>query len=228
MRKATPIIAMISLLLAIGLTGVYILELQNTPDRIFDKNMNSVVELKATTDEIESFGTAVIISETELITNYHVISYTNQGVSNIHRSLEIRFVDESDYITATLIKYDENLDLALLSMEDKKGESISFQNGDIVEGESVILLGNANNLGISITSGIISRSKVNIINNMIENTYIQVDATSTSGVSGGALVDSNGKLIGILTLRILDNEGTPIYGYVFAIPIFTIREFLTT
>lgn len=228
MRKTTLMIAMISLVLSISLSCIYILELQKAPDKIFDKTVTSVVELRATSDEIESFGTAVIISDTELITNFHVISYTNQGISNIHSLLEIRFADESDYITVTLVKYDETRDLALLSMEDKKGESISFHNGDIVEGQSVFLLGNANNLGISITSGIVSRSNVNIENSVIVNTYIQVDAASASGVSGGALIDTNGRLIGILTLRILDNEGTPIYGYIFAVPMITIHEFLSS
>jgi len=112
-------------------------------------------------------------------------------------------------------------------MEDKKGKSISFKNCDIVEGQTVYLMGNANNLGISITSGIVSRGNINIQNNTIENTYIQVDAASANGVSGGALIDTYGHLIGILTLRILDNEGTPIYGYIFAIPIRTILEFLS-
>lgn len=227
MRKTTLVIAIISLALSIGLSCIYILELQKAPDKIFDKTITSVVELRATSDEIESFGTAVIISNTDLITNFHVISYTNQGTSNIHSLLEIRFADESGYMTVNLVKYDENLDLALLSMEEKHGESISFQNGDIVEGQSVFLLGNAHNLGISITSGIISRCEVNIQNNGLENTYIQVDAASANGVSGGALIDINGHLIGILTLRILDDEGTPIYGYVFAIPIRTIFEFLS-
>lgn len=227
MRKAILMIAIISLALSISLSCIYILDSQKAPDKIFDKTITSVVELRATSDEIEAFGTAVIISDTELITNFHVISYTNQGISNIHSLLEMRFVDESDYITVNLVKYDETRDLALLSMEEKKGEAISFYNGDIVEGQSVFLLGNANNLGISITSGIVSRSKVNIEINVIENTYIQVDAASASGVSGGALIDTNGKLIGILTLRILDKEGTPIYGYIFAIPISTILEFLS-
>lgn len=146
MRKTTLMIAMISLALSISLSCIYILELEKTPDKIFDKTITSVVELRATTDEKESFGTAVIISNTELITNFHVISYTNQGISNIHSLLEIRFADQSDYITVNLVKYDETLDLALLTMEDKKGKSINFCNGDIVEGQSVFLLGNANNL----------------------------------------------------------------------------------
>ena len=58
------------------------------------------------------------------------------------------------------------------------------------------------------------------------NRYIQIDATSANGVSGGALLNENGKNIGIITLRLLDNNGVPIYGYVYAIPIDVVLEFV--
>lgn len=81
-------------------------------------------------------------------------------------------------------------------------------------------------MGISLTKGIISKSEVEIIINKNVNKYIQVDATSSSGVSGGALLDKKGRLIGIITLRLLDKEGNPIYGYVYAVPIDVVLKFI--
>jgi len=92
----------------------------------------------------------------------------------------------------------------------------------------VLLLGNGNNLGISLTAGVISKNEVEINFNGNFTSFIQVDATSTSGMSGGALLDENGSLIGIITLRLLDDYGTPIYGYVYAIPISIVLDFVAS
>jgi len=123
------------------------LELPKTPDKIFEKTITSVVEVKAMTDEIESLGNAVIISDAELITNFHVISYANQGTSNIHDRIEIRIADESDYKTVDLIKYNENLDFALLSRTNEKGEIISGPLSIKWTGKVRIFLGSQRNSG---------------------------------------------------------------------------------
>ena len=83
-------------------------------------------------------------------------------------------------------------------------------------------------LGISLTAGVISKNEVEINFNGNFTSFIQVDATSTSGMSGGALLDENGSLIGMITLRLLDDYGTPIYGYVYAIPISIVLDFVAS
>ena len=125
--------------------------------------------------------------------------------------LKLDFQILKKYQVVEMKHFDLNLDLALLVMTDLKGKPFEVNSSKVTTGEKVFLLGNGNNLGISITSGIVSRSEVNISFNGNLNRYIKIDATSANGVSGGALLNENGKIIGIITLRLLDNNGVPIY-----------------
>jgi S1-C subfamily serine protease len=126
--------------------------------------------------------------------------------------------------SAKLIGNDPATDLALIKIDANDLQYIPFGNSDKAEvGEWVLAIGNPFNLTSTITAGIISAKARNI--NMIENTdglespiesFIQTDAAVNSGNSGGALVDANGKLIGIITAIA---SGNGYYtGYSFAIP----------
>ncbi|MDR2822532.1 MAG: serine protease [Acholeplasmatales bacterium] len=225
MRKVTSILSIVSIIISASFLSFYLVDILTSPDRVFLKSLSSVVEIKASTDDIESFGTAVIFSDTELITNFHVVSFTSDSIVYIHDLIEIRFPNSDIYQEVTVERYDTSLDLVLLIMNDTRGKSVKINKLNYSTGQNVILLGNGNNLGISITTGVISRKEVGITYNNNSNKYIQVDATSTNGVSGGALLDRYGRLIGIITLRLLDNNGTPIYGYVYAVPISSVLEF---
>lgn len=138
----------------------------------------------------------------------------------------IRFADSTNYIEAEVKKYDQNLDLAVLSINVSVGKSISVSKSKINVGDEVLVVGNGNNLGISLTKGIINKEEVEIEIDKNVNKYIQVDATLTNGVSGGALLDSNGRIVGVITLRLLDKEGKSIYDYVYAIQINIVIDFI--
>ena len=75
------------------------------------------------------------------------------------------------------------------------------------------------NYGISISQGIVSMPKVIIDYNEKDKEMIQADINISEGNSGGALLNQNGKLIGITTFRTKDQNGNIIYGNAFAIPI---------
>jgi len=226
MKKLSIILSIISLITSIITLTFILINNSKSAEKIFNKSLNSVVELKATTADLESFGSAVILSNNELVTNFHVISFTSQSITYIHTTIEIRFSNSNDYQEVTLKHYDSKLDLALLELTSSSGVPFKTNSLKIETGQQVYLLGNANNLGISITSGIISKNEVEISFNENTNRYIQIDATSTNGISGGALLNNSGKIIGIITLRLLDNEGIPIYGYVYAIPVDLVLEFM--
>jgi len=85
---------------------------------IFQNSLPSVVEVKASTGDVESFGTAVVLSESELVTNFHVVSYIFQSVTNIHQDIKIRFSNSDEYYVVEIKHYDSNLDLALLVLEN--------------------------------------------------------------------------------------------------------------
>ena len=82
------------------------------------------------------------------------------------------------------------------------------------------------NYGISMTSGYISIPHINVSYNEKIRNVIQCDLTISDGNSGGALVDSKGKLIGLTTFRLKDASNNVIYGISYSIPVSAIMEYI--
>ena len=98
---------------------------------------------------------------------------------------------------ATLHAFDEQRDIAVLRT-NLYGRSIEINVDKPEIGSHVCAIGNSFGLGTSITCGIVSAlNRRNIGINMIED-FIQTDAAVNPGMSGGALVDPNGRLIGVV------------------------------
>jgi serine protease Do len=133
--------------------------------------------------------------------------------------------DQRSY-KAKLIGTDPATDLALLKIEEKNLSFIEFGNSDSVEvGDFVLAVGNPFNLASTVTAGIVSAKARNI--NLLTDrwaveSYIQTDAAMNPSNSGGALVDINGKLIGI-TSAIATPTGA-YAGYSFAIPVDIVKK----
>lgn len=175
-----------------------------------------------------SSGSGVIISpDGYIITNNHVVEEGN--------SLEVTLNDKRTF-AATLIGTDPMTDLALLKIESQKLPYLVFGNSDsILVGEWVLAVGNPFNLESTVTAGIVSAKGRSI--DILEGEYkiesfIQTDAAVNPGNSGGALVNTNGELVGINT-AIITRSGR-YEGYSFAIPanlarkiIYDIKEFGT-
>ncbi len=199
---------------------------------IYEKGINFVVEVKAYSNEIgESFGTGVIIStDGEILTNAHVVTYAKQNQENVFSEYYIRFAYEEEYRSATLERYDSNLDLAILKIQNLDSICLSpVCFGDVSKinfGDRVFAMGNASNYGIGIFEGIISVPQVNIELEGIVRNVIQCDLTIAAGNSGGALLNEDNELIGITTFRIKDNSGKIIYGIVYCIPIDIVDQFV--
>lgn len=159
-------------------------------------------------------GSGVIISpDGYIISNNHVVA----GASK----LEVVLSNKKSY-TATLVGTDPNTDIALLKIEEKGLPYLNFGNSDTVEvGQWVLAVGNPLGLNSTVTAGIVSAKgrSIDILsrqaNTPIES-FIQTDAAINQGNSGGALVDSNGNLIGINSAI---SSRTGYYeGYGFAVP----------
>jgi S1-C subfamily serine protease len=194
----------------------------------------NVVEVKATSENVgESFGTGEIITEDgKIITNAHVVTYTRMGTTNVFDNYYIRFSYEDDYRAVTLKKYDSELDLAVLNLDDCDDliiKPIKTGNSDkIKSGNKVYAVGNASNYGIGIFEGMVSIPLVNIELDGLIRSVIQCDITIAAGNSGGALINEQGEVLGITTFRTKDNSGNVIYGIVYCIPINTVLEFVNT
>lgn len=169
--------------------------------------------------EESGLGSGVIFKKEKdlayIITNNHVISEAEE--------LEVMTVD-GEKIKAKLVGTDTVNDIAVLSIDGKKINTIA-EIGDSSKlrlGETVIAIGNPLGLGDTLTSGIVSYTNrlipVSLNKDGIydwEQEVIQTDAAINEGNSGGALVDLNGEVIGINTMKISDMG---VEGLGFAIP----------
>ncbi|WP_299229546.1 trypsin-like peptidase domain-containing protein [uncultured Psychroserpens sp.] len=154
-------------------------------------------------------GSGVIVSpDGYIITNNHVIAGSNE--------ISITLNDNKIY-DAELIGTDEKTDIALLKVEAEDDlPYITFGDSDAAQiGEWVLAVGNPFNLTSTVTAGIIS-AKARDLSGINAQSFIQTDAAVNPGNSGGALVNTNGELVGINT-AITSQTGSYI-GYSFAVP----------
>ncbi|MDZ4666563.1 MAG: Do family serine endopeptidase [bacterium] len=163
-------------------------------------------------------GSGVIISsDGYIVTNNHVID----GATNITVILN----DKREY-AAELLGRDRNTDLALLRIEEKNLPFAVVGNSDQVKvGQWVLAVGNPFNLTSTVTAGIVSakgrglnllRDPRNPETQYAIEAFIQTDAAVNPGNSGGALVSTDGKLIGINAA--IASQNGQYAGYSFAIP----------
>lgn len=167
-------------------------------------------------------GSGIIISKDGyILTNNHIINSTDSStyyeVSKATKVYVYLYNDTTPY-EAKIIGTDEQTDLAVIKIE--KDDLTPAELGDsnsVKIGEFAMAIGNPLGMQSSVTSGIISAVNRTVTGeNGTTYTLIQTDAAINSGNSGGALVNSEGKVIGINTLKL---SGTGIEGMGFAIPI---------
>jgi Do/DeqQ family serine protease len=166
-------------------------------------------------------GSGVIISnDGYIVTNNHVVGFADY--------IQVTLADGRK-VEATKIGTDPSTDLAVLKIETDNLMSISYGDSDEVKvGEWVLAVGNPFDLTSTVTAGIISAKgrDLDIIkgNKAIEE-FIQTDAAVNPGNSGGALVNTDGQLIGINTAIATP---TGVYaGYSFAIPANLVKRIVT-
>lgn len=165
-------------------------------------------------------GSGVIVSQDGyIVTNNHVID----GASEIKVSLN----DKSSY-TAKVIGADASSDLAVLKIEAKNLPFLLYGNSDNVNvGQWVLAIGYPLNLETTVTAGIVSAKGRNLGLNARKSqtpieSFLQTDAAVNQGNSGGALVNTNGELIGINS-AIASPTGT-YAGYSYAIPVNIVKK----
>tara|TARA_B100000749_G_C18385335_1_gene447857 strand:- start:39 stop:1205 length:1167 start_codon:yes stop_codon:yes gene_type:complete len=154
-------------------------------------------------------GSGVIISpDGYIVTNNHVIANSSQ--------LEVVLNNNKSY-EAEVIGTDADSDIALLKIDAEDAlPYLAFGDSDNAKiGEWVLAVGNPFNLTSTVTAGIVSAKARSLSPNGAQS-FIQTDAAVNPGNSGGALVNTNGDLIGINT-AITSQTGSYI-GYAFAVP----------
>ncbi|MBQ5845994.1 MAG: trypsin-like peptidase domain-containing protein [Selenomonadaceae bacterium] len=166
--------------------------------------------------QVEGAGSGVIFrKDGYIVTNNHVIS----GAKEIIVSLS-----DGRSLSGKLVGADELTDLAVVKVDANDLPAAEFGNSDdIMVGEPAIAIGNPMGLEFqgSVTSGVISalNRSLELDDRVIK--VIQTDAAINPGNSGGALVNADGKVIGINSAKIARSG---VEGMGFAIPINTVRE----
>jgi len=162
--------------------------------------------------ESRALGSGVIVDPSGLIlTNSHVVS----GATDIR----IALADRREF-AVDLVLDDPDTDLAVLRIRDPNGvelPAITFADSDALQvGDLVLAIGNPFGVGQTVTSGIVSALARTGVEASDYEFFIQTDAAINPGNSGGALVDLNGRLVGINT-AIYSRTGGSV-GIGFAIP----------
>ncbi len=169
-----------------------------------------------------SLGSGVVMSaDGYLVTCYHVIANAT--------STFVQLQDER-FFPATLVGFDIVTDLAVLKIEATDLVVIpQIENTDLRIGDIVMAVGNPLDLGQTITSGIVSRTGRNSLATYFD--FIQTDAALNQGNSGGALIDSNGYLVGITNARFNTIDAfrrvQTVEGVNFAVPYELAKKVMT-
>ncbi|WP_158972134.1 trypsin-like peptidase domain-containing protein [Paraglaciecola sp. L3A3] len=165
-----------------------------------------------------NLGSGVIMNaDGYILTCLHVIENAVTAKDNII----VVGLQDGRLAEAQIIGFDPITDLAVLSISEENLTVVPQQNENInAVGDVVLAIGNPYNLGQTVTQGIISRISNNGLNMYFD--YIQTDAVLSEGNSGGALVDSEGNLLGITNAnfktRVSRNRIEAADGVSFAIP----------
>jgi len=167
-----------------------------------------------------SLGSGVIVSTDGLVvTNFHVAGKADE--------IKVVLNDRREF-DAEIVLNDERTDLTILRIDPGKSAlpTVTLGNSDALEvGDLVLAIGNPFGVGQTVTSGIVSalaRTGVGVTDYQF---FIQTDAAINPGNSGGALVDVNGRLVGVNTAIYSRSGGSN--GIGFAIPVTMVESLLT-
>lgn len=187
---------------------------------VLEPDGDSILDLNVTRKW--GIGTGIIVSENGyILTNQHLASRVNSLVSVT--------LDNGKTVQGKVIWNEKNIDLAIVKINEDNLTPLPLGDSNkISAGEEVVAIGNP--LGFefqrSATKGIVSGTNRTLkveddISSVIMEDLIQTDASINTGNSGGPLINSNGEMIGINTVKISSAEGIG-----FAVPINVVKPII--
>ena len=160
----------------------------------------------------QGLGSGVIVSKDGyILTNNHVVENADE--------VRVQVGENGDEYTAKVVGTDPKTDIALLKIDarDKSFPAVTTANSDqLLVGDVVLAVGNPFGIGQTVTMGIVSATGRATLGLEYED-FIQTDAAINMGNSGGALVDAEGRLVGINTAILSRTGGNQ--GIGFAVPV---------
>ena len=178
--------------------------------------VNSLVQSFIGLSQATSEGSGIVYSsDGYIITNYHVIE---DAIDNSSASIYVTFYDDDNEVEATIVGGDEVTDLAVLKIEKEGLVPAEFgSSSELKVGELAVAIGNplGKEFESTVTVGYVSALNRKVTTDGRTYKLIQTDAAINSGNSGGALLNSEGKVIGINSVKV---SLTGVEGLGFAIP----------
>lgn len=182
-----------------------------TAEDIYEMAIKSVVEITGKTSSGTSTGTGFFSDKNgTVITNYHVIDGCN--------SAKVTLSNGTTYEVKKVLGYDEDRDIAILSIDCYSSVPLTIRATDVKTGENVYAIGSSLGLEGSFSNGIVSTAKREVEGNI----YIQTTAPISHGNSGGPLLDKEGHVVGITTASFVDGQNLNL-----AIPIADVNKIST-
>jgi S1-C subfamily serine protease len=209
-----------------------------TPETIYKRDAPGVVQITATettTTPADPFGFSAPSSQTqESLGSGFVIDKAGHIITNEHviagaQKVQVSF-SANDQITATVVGKDPSTDVAVLKIDThaRALTPLALGNSDDVNvGDSVYAIGNPFGYTRTLTSGLVSavQRQITAPNSLPIDNAIQTDAAINHGNSGGPLIDTEGRVIGVTSQISTGNTGQQgNVGIGFAIPINTVRS----
>jgi serine protease Do len=162
-------------------------------------------------------GSGVIISaDGYIVTNNHVVDFADEVKVTLP-------APDGRVMTAKVVGKDPRYDVAVLKINATNLPAIQKGNSDALRiGEWVLAIGYPYDIGTTVTAGIISAKDRKLREDNPMEDFLQTDAVVNPGNSGGALVDGQGRLVGINTA--IQTQTGSYVGYSFAIPISIVSK----
>ena len=190
-----------------------------TVGEIYRRDSKGVAFIQARSSGGAATGSGFVIDDDgHVLTNAHVV----EGADEI----QVTIGDEENARDAELVGIDPSSDVALLEVNENDDlQPLELGDSSQVEvGDPVVAIGNPFGLDRTVTSGIVSakQRQIQAPNGFSISDVIQTDAAVNPGNSGGPLLDSSGRVIGINSQIATDSGGND--GVAFAVPIETAKE----
>ncbi|MES2332224.1 MAG: trypsin-like peptidase domain-containing protein [Bacteroidota bacterium] len=190
---------------------------------LFGDEMGDVFGGPRIIPEQRASGSGVLITDDGyIVTNNHVVDGADE--------INVTLANKRSY-KATVVGTDASSDIAVIKVEAKGLPYLVYGNSDEAKlGQWVLAIGYPLNLDVTVTAGIVSAKSRSIgindrQNNSAIESFIQTDAAVNPGNSGGALINTNGELIGINS-AIASPTGS-YAGYSYAIPVNIVKKIVT-
>ena len=194
-------------------------------EEIFNENINKVVEIRGSNDNSTwGYGTGCFIDINGLIlTNRHMVY--SEAQAKYYDVIQVRLPTENDFVDATVERVSETDDIATIKIAINSPSYFSLANG-VSDGMEIYTLGNPKGFGLSFTKGNVSSKLRNVTYNGKTMQAMQTSLIVNEGNSGGPVFDKDGKLVGVVSFRLRDENADVIQGVSFCVPLHIIKTFI--